>query len=373
MVNLFNLILVSIITLFQTYVFARLLTISWISSIFPPKGWIFGGLFLWGIFVLSRTVTFKHFGILYSVIEWTGMLWMGLVFLFFITFLAADIGTCFGFLAFAYIQKIRTIALCIGIIISVIAFIQGIRPPAFVRYDVYLPTLSSELNGTKLIALTDTHLGNILGKRWFDRIANRIVQEKPDLIVLVGDIFERNIIPPPQAMKMFSQLTAPMGVWAVLGNHDKEKNDHGKYPIEETSAKLLYNTSKEVVPGLLIAGVEDITYTIKKPSAIKAIETTLQNRPGDTTIYLSHVPWGMEIAKEHGVDLMISGHTHGGQLWPFTYLTKRAFTYFEGQYQIDSMALIVSRGTGTWGPRLRLWKQGEITEIILHQGTKPSS
>ena len=86
--------------------------------------------------------------------------------------------------------------------------------------------------------------------------------------------------------------------------------------------------------------------------------------PG-ATILLSHTPWQAEKAARAGVGLMLSGHTHGGQIWPFGYLVRRVYPLLAGQYDVDGMAVIVCRGTGTWGPPMRLWPPGEILRVTL--------
>ncbi len=82
---------------------------------------------------------------------------------------------------------------------------------------------------------------------------------------------------------------------------------------------------------------------------------------------LSHTPWETEKAANAGVDLMLSGHTHGGQIWPFDYLVRRRYPLLEGRYEIDGMTVIVCRGTGTWGPRMRLWRPSEIQQVTLRR------
>ncbi len=82
-------------------------------------------------------------------------------------------------------------------------------------------------------------------------------------------------------------------------------------------------------------------------------------------ILMSHSPLEAVRASEAGVDLMLSGHTHGGQIWPFNYLVRLNNPFVAGRYQVGGTAVIVSRGTGTWGPRMRLWRRGEILKIVL--------
>ena len=92
----------------------------------------------------------------------------------------------------------------------------------------------------------------------------------------------------------------------------------------------------------------------------------LAGRPPGATVLLSHTPWQAEEAAKAGVDLMLSGHTHGGQIWPFGYVVKRYYPLIGGRYEVAGVTVIVCRGTGTWGPRMRLWRRGEILRVTLH-------
>lgn len=91
----------------------------------------------------------------------------------------------------------------------------------------------------------------------------------------------------------------------------------------------------------------------------------LSGRPPGAAVLLSHTPWQAREAAAAGAGLMLSGHTHGGQIWPFSYLIRLRYPLLAGRYQIDQMTVIVCRGTGTWGPRMRLWHPGEILSIKL--------
>ena len=97
------------------------------------------------------------------------------------------------------------------------------------------------------------------------------------------------------------------------------------------------------------------------------VAQALAGRPSGATILLSHTPWLADEAANSKVELMLSGHTHGGQIWPFSYLVRRIYPLLAGQYDVNGMAVIVCRGTGTWGPRMRLWLPGEIIRVVLRR------
>jgi hypothetical protein len=96
-----------------------------------------------------------------------------------------------------------------------------------------------------------------------------------------------------------------------------------------------------------------------------AVRQALAGRPQGATIFLSHSPQWAETAARAGVGLMLSGHTHGGQIWPFDLVVRRAYPLLAGRYQVEGMTILVCRGTGTWGPRMRLWRPGEILRVVL--------
>ena len=121
----------------------------------------------------------------------------------------------------------------------------------------------------------------------------------------------------------------------------------------------------EVEKGLVLAGVDDLTAGQRQGDSTDLISIALNNRSAGATIFLSHTPWFAEKAAKAGACLMLSGHTHGGQIWPFDFLVKSRYPLLEGSYNVDGMRVIVSRGAGTWGPRMRLWNRGQILHITF--------
>ena len=130
---------------------------------------------------------------------------------------------------------------------------------------------------------------------------------------------------------------------------------------------LLRNSWTEIKPGLVLAGLDDLTAVHRNGLSGDPVTQTLAEHPAGAIILLSHTPWETEKAAKAGVDLMLSGHTHGGQIWPFDYLVRSRYPLLEGRYEIDGMTVIVCRGTGTWGPRMRLWRPSEILLVTLRR------
>lgn len=129
--------------------------------------------------------------------------------------------------------------------------------------------------------------------------------------------------------------------------------------------KVLHNEWSELSPGLVLAGVHDLTRNHRSGSGADLVTEALSGRPSGAAIFLSHTPWQAEQAAAAGAGLMLSGHTHGGQIWPFGYLVRRVYPLLGGRYDVNGMTVLVCRGTGTWGPRMRLWRPGEILRVTL--------
>jgi hypothetical protein len=136
-------------------------------------------------------------------------------------------------------------------------------------------------------------------------------------------------------------------------------------PLEEAGVRVLRDEWAKVRDGLIFAGVDDLTDRHRSGQMAGRVVQALARRPASGTILLSHSPLDAERAAAAGAGLMLSGHTHGGQIWPLGYLVCLCYPLFAGRYYIDGMTVIVGRGTGTWGPRMRLWAPGEILHITL--------
>ena len=363
---MFRITLAAAYTLIHIYVFWRIASVPFVIRYIPLKLFIGAGVALWAGFFLGFFRGHGGTGTMAMLLELVSMIWMAMLFLTFVSLLAADLVTGFGFIMPRLGPSLRGWAMAAGVVLSIIAFVQGLRPPVIQNYEVQIPGLPHNMDNTVLVAMSDLHLGSILGERW---LAARIVQVlalRPDIVVLLGDIFEGHGEPEGEMLTVLSRLTAPLGVWAVLGNHETHGGHDRRVGVfKDAGVRVLRNRWVEVRPGFVLAGVDDLTAARRAGREGDYISRALAHRPPGAAILLSHTPWQAEKAASAGAGLMLSGHTHGGQIWPFSYVVSRIYPLLGGRYDVEGMPVIVCRGTGTWGPRMRLWRPAEILRVIL--------
>ena len=321
---------------------------------------------LWVVFYVGRTWAHSSSGPLAKVLELAGMTCLGALLLCSVALLAVDLGTGFGFLLRSQARTLRGWALLAGGILSVFALVQGLRAPAVVSYEVALPSLPAALDGTVLVAMSDAHLGSQYGEEWFVKRIAQVRALKPDLVVFLGDMFEGHGDVPAD-ISALRKLAAPLGKWYVVGNHEGYGHGEGwRNALPRAGFRRLSDEWAEAAPGLVVAGV-DFRRRRERRGRGDGLARALANRPPGATILLSHAPRFAPRAARAGVGLMLSGHTHGGQVWPFGLLVRRAYPLLAGRYDVEGMTVIVSRGVGTWGPRMRLWHRGEIVRVVLRK------
>ena len=296
------------------------------------------------------------------VLEVVGMHWLGVLLLLLVPLLAADLVTAFGLFFRSRIGSIRGWAFAAGGVLVALAFVQGIRPPVVREHEVRLRGLRAEEDGLVLVFISDTHLGSLLGERWLRARVAQVSGLGADAIILGGDIFEGDSDAEGKLVPILGGLSAPLGVWAVSGNHDRHDGGERLRDLEGLGFRVLRDEWVALRPGLALAGVE--SGSRRAPGG--RVAQALAGRPADAaTVFVSHAPNRVEEAARAGVGLMLAGHTHDGQIWPFRYVVRTQFRYLAGRYDVAGMPLIVCRGTGTFGPRMRLWHPGEILRVTL--------
>ena len=371
---MFAVLLAVAVTVMQGYVFWRAASVAVVRRHFSPRLLIGVGLALWASFVLGVFLERQATGTLAMLLDLWSMTWLGMLFLMSVALLAVDAATGFGLLFPKIAPRLRGAALAVGGALTVVALVQGLRAPVVQSHEVYCPQLPATLDGTVIVAISDLHLGSVLGKTWLAARVEQIQAEKPDLIVLMGDVFEGHRVPTAELLDVLKSMSAPLGKWGVVGNHEMHSGgDANGALFEGAGIHLLRNGWTELRPGLILAGLESASDGLGAGVDGPALAAVLEGRPQGATVLIAHAPPPPALAAGSGVDLLLSGHTHGGQLWPFGYLVRHWYPLFAGRYQLGTTTVIVSRGTGTWGPRMRLWHPAEITRVTLHAGIEGSA
>ncbi len=353
-------------TLMHAYLVWRLSSVPVVSAHLARWLLVAAAAFLWLAYPLSRILDRSGAGGVARPLEFVGAAWLGVLFLACTALLAVDVVTLGGLALPARAPALRGWALVAALALSVVALVQGLRAPAIVEYEVALAGLPPERDGLVLAEVSDLHLGTLIGERWMGRLVDRIAAMKPDIVAVDGDLVDGNVGEVEPLVPELKRLRAPLGVYAVTGNHEFYAGlERCVKLFEQAGYTVLRDRSVEVVPGLVLAGVDDLTARRQFGLADHPIERALAGRPPGATILLSHTPWEAQKAAELGAGLMLSGHTHDGQIWPFGYLVRFTYPLLGGRYSVGGMTAIVCRGTGTWGPRMRLWRPSEIVRITL--------
>ena len=211
-------------------------------------------------------------------------------------------------------------------------------------------------------------LGPILGRPFAEHLARRIEALAPDLVAITGDLVDGDAARIADEVAPLAALRAPHGVFFVTGNHDHYS---GASEWCDTLAALgiraLRNERIAIggATGFDLVGVDDHRGDLLGPGG-EDLERALAGRdPARPAVLLAHDPSTFKRACTRGIDLQLSGHTHGGQIWPFGWLVRAAIPFVAGLYRRGGAVLYVSRGTGFWGPPMRLLAPAEITELVL--------
>ncbi len=213
--------------------------------------------------------------------------------------------------------------------------------------------------GLRLVQISDLHLGLLSSPQRLERIIKRIEDLKPDLLVCTGDLVDGNLEQLQQWAPMWKSLSPPLGMYAVTGNHEYYTGlEESLEYLRASGFRVLMNESLQLGPDIALIGTEDALH------GDCAVEERLLGRtdPNLFRLLLKHRPL---LCKEP-VDLQLSGHTHKGQIFPFSLFVGLHYPYISGLHQLSrGRSLYVSRGTGTWGPRIRLGSRPEITLIEI--------
>jgi predicted MPP superfamily phosphohydrolase len=305
---------------------------------------------------------------------WVAFVWMGVGFLF-VAFLGiADAGRLIA----TVVQRLRsslpadpakrlflarTLAASVGGLVaglSALGLKSALGAVQVKELEIRLRGLPRELAGFRLVQISDVHVGPLLRKDWVAQVVDRIRTLSPDLVAITGDLVDGSVAELREHVAPLARIQAKHGVFFTTGNHEYYSGVEDWYAhLPTLGVRPLRNERVEVAPGLDLAGIED-------PTGAPNLSRALQGRdPSRALVLLAHQPRQFIEAARHGVGLTLSGHTHGGQIWPFSWLVALAQPYLAGLHVRGESQLYVSRGTGFWGPPMRVFAPAEITLLRL--------
>lgn len=251
---------------------------------------------------------------------------------------------------------------------------SALRLPGTRRVEVTLERWPRALDGFRVVQLSDLHLGPMLGRRFAEGVVARANELDADLVAITGDLVDGEVSEIGPLAEPFRDLRSRHGSYFVTGNHDHYSGaDPWTDRVRELGIRPLRNERVEIDArgaGFDLAGVDDHRGDFGSREGGEDLSAALADRdPARALVLLAHDPTTFRRARHMGVDLQVSGHTHGGQIWPFGLLVRLAVPYLAGLYSVGPDAapsqIYVSRGTGFWGPPLRIFAPAEITLITL--------
>ncbi|MEJ7601183.1 MAG: metallophosphoesterase [Kofleriaceae bacterium] len=251
--------------------------------------------------------------------------------------------------------------------------IQALGDAEVVDVPVTLDRLPRALDGFTIVQLTDVHVGGTIGRTFVSELVARTNALAPDLIALTGDFVDGSVDELREAVAPLAELRAPHGVFFVTGNHEYHA---GAEPwvahFETLGIRVLRNARASITrdgASFELAGIED--HAARRYGRPADLARALAGRdPARAVVLLAHQPRQVHEAAKHGVDLQLSGHTHGGQVWPWHYLVAaQQGGLLAGRYTVANTQLYVSRGPSYWGPPVRVVAPPEITRVNLRAGT----
>jgi len=258
-----------------------------------------------------------------------------------------------------------------------VGFITLVMICGYLKYNwkvrVELPlTIDKPINDStafkplRIVAISDLHLGYGIGKGEFEKWIDLINKEKPDIVLIAGDIIDNSVRPLNEGnfAESFHKIKAPLGIYACPGNHEYISGLKESFNfIEKTGVHLLRDSVALVDSSFYVIGRDDRSNENRK-SVEELVSGLDKSKP---LILLDHQPYHLEEAEANGIDLQISGHTHQGQIWPISMVTKALYEKDHGYLKKGDTNIFVSSGIGIWGGKFRIGTQSEYLVIDINK------
>lgn len=334
-------------------------------------------IFLAVSYIIGRFLEKIYLSLLSDILVWIGSFWIGMFFYFFLIVVLIDLARLINhWLPFFHLitdnyARLKQTALISSIGIVLLIVLAGFINACAFRVKELKLTIPkrTNMNSIRIVAVSDIHLGTIVGRQRFCKIVNKINSLSPDLILLVGDVVDEDLAPVIRENlgDALRHLRSKFGVYAITGNHEYFGGVEAAVQyLMEHGVTVLRDSVVKVNNSLYLVGREDRSSSrIIGRQRKELAELMAQTNKQLPVILLDHQPFKLNEAAENGFDLQLSGHTHHGQLWPLNYITQKVYEKSWGYLKKGNTHIYVSCGVGTWGPPVRLGNRPEILNIRL--------
>lgn len=337
------------------------------------------------LFIVAKIIESRHSSVITDVMNVAGGFWLAFMLYGIMFFLASDIiglilriaGVLNAGNIMVYRKWVLFATLTVSSLLIIGGFINAIIP-VVKKYDITINKSAGDVKSLRIAAVSDIHLGSIIRKRSIRKLSVILAELKPDLVLLLGDIVDGEIGPVMRddLLKYFDCPHTADGLLGITGNHEFIGGAAKTIPyIESKGIRLLKDEVLVLDGGIQLVGRKDRDserfYGGKRMTVSELMALTDKTKP---VLLLDHQPFGYDEDENNGVDLVLSGHTHNGQMWPLNHITEMIYELSYGYLKKGNTQFIVSSGYGLWGPRVRSASHSEVLLINLTfngQGAPP--
>ena len=315
--------------------------------------------------VLTSFLAFRYSNPLIRWVYTAAASWLGILYLLILaSFLC---WTFYGLAKLFHLPMNREILIEVLIGIAVAASFYGFINAGVIRttrINVQLPHLPDHWKGKTAVWVSDTHLGQVRNDGFARHIAAKVKNMHPEIVFIGGDLYDGVAVDLDKTIEPFSKVSAPYGTYFITGNHE-EFSDNAPYlqAIRRVGIHVL-NNKKVDLDGLQIIGVD--YRDSRREEQFRTILQRIGIDPHKPSILLKHAPLNLRVAREQGISLQLSGHTHQGQVFLFRFITSKVYQGYDyGLKWFGDLLVYTSSGAGTWGPPMRIDTKPEIVVITF--------